>query len=72
MKFSLAFVFATLSLASAQQDAQRKTVKEQMMEHRKDMFVNNQVSKTKNPSGWIAVVVSAKLTNLSLCAALHL
>jgi hypothetical protein len=47
MQFSLAFVFATLALASAQKDAQRKTVKEQMMEHRKDMFVDNQVSKTK-------------------------
>lgn len=43
MKLSIAFTLATIALASAQ-DERRATVKERLIEHRKDMFVNTEVS----------------------------
>ena len=43
MKFSTAFLLAVVAVASAQ-DAKPKTIKEQLMEHRKDMFEHHAVS----------------------------
>ena len=45
MKLSIALLFSTLALALAQDDvaAHIQTMKEKMMEQRKDMFVGRQV-----------------------------
>jgi hypothetical protein len=42
MKVSAAFLFAALAVTSAQ-DARRQTLKEQLMEHRQEMFVDGEV-----------------------------
>jgi hypothetical protein len=45
MKFSIACILATLALASAQDTgAAGQTVKERLVEHRSEMFENQQVS----------------------------